>query len=83
MFSLTLLSHSHVYILERSQHKVPEEALKVSGNFHTLNMSDSQVEASSYPTFLLCVLAWEVHQPAADEYEGTGGQEEGEGAATC
>lgn len=48
-----------------------------------MSMSDSQVEASSYPTFLLCVLAWEVHQPAADEYEGTGGQEEGEGEAAC
>lgn len=28
--TLTLPAHAHVYILERSQHKVPEEALKVS-----------------------------------------------------
>ncbi|KAL0967540.1 hypothetical protein UPYG_G00253550 [Umbra pygmaea] len=28
LFDLTQYSHSHVYILERSQHKVPEEALK-------------------------------------------------------
>ncbi|KAK5886106.1 hypothetical protein CesoFtcFv8_017180 [Champsocephalus esox] len=28
MCSLTLRAHAHVYILERSQHKVPEEALK-------------------------------------------------------
>ncbi len=27
---LTPPAHAHVYILEKSQHKVPEEALKVS-----------------------------------------------------
>lgn len=26
---LSYCSHSHVYVLEKSQHKVPEEALKV------------------------------------------------------
>ncbi len=28
--TLTPSAHAHVYILEKSQHKVPEEALKVS-----------------------------------------------------
>lgn len=30
MHTLTPPAHAHVYILEKSQHKVPEEALKVS-----------------------------------------------------
>lgn len=30
LFPLTPSVHVHVYILEKSQHKVPEEALKVS-----------------------------------------------------
>lgn len=30
LHTLTPPAHAHVYILEKSQHKVPEEALKVS-----------------------------------------------------
>ncbi len=30
VFSWTVSPHSHVYVLEKSQHRVPEEALKVS-----------------------------------------------------
>lgn len=32
MCTLTPPAHAHVYILEKSQHKVPEEALKVSNS---------------------------------------------------
>lgn len=39
MFALTLPAHAHVYILEKSQHKVPEEALKVSNTFNMGNKS--------------------------------------------
>lgn len=35
MFALTPLPHVHVYILEQSQHKVPEEALAVSNTDNT------------------------------------------------
>lgn len=35
MHTLTSPAHAHLYILEKSQHKVPEEALKVS---NTSNM---------------------------------------------
>ncbi|CDQ65945.1 unnamed protein product [Oncorhynchus mykiss] len=45
MLSLTLLSHSHVYILERSQHKVPEEALKHEKYTSQLEMSMKALEA--------------------------------------
>lgn len=34
--TLTLSAHAHVYILEKSQHKVPEEALKVSSHILSL-----------------------------------------------
>ncbi|CDQ68600.1 unnamed protein product [Oncorhynchus mykiss] len=43
--SLTLLPHSHVYILERSQHKVPEEALKHEKYTSQLQMSMKALEA--------------------------------------
>lgn len=41
MSTLTPPAHAHVYILEKSQHKVPEEALKVSN-------TDSRVEWASF-----------------------------------
>lgn len=52
--NLTSPAHSHVYILEKSQHKVPEEALKVSNTDSILKIY-----------FILVVLAFhqENHSP--------------------
>lgn len=37
LHTLTPPAHAHVYILEKSQHKVPEEALKVSNTSNMVN----------------------------------------------
>ncbi|KAK5857242.1 hypothetical protein PBY51_010500 [Eleginops maclovinus] len=45
--SLTLPAHAHVYILERSQHKVPEEALKHEKYTSQLQLSIKALQAKA------------------------------------
>ncbi|KAL3049050.1 hypothetical protein OYC64_008513 [Pagothenia borchgrevinki] len=47
MCSLTLRAHAHVYILERSQHKVPEEALKHEKYTSQLQLSIKALQAKA------------------------------------
>lgn len=48
--TLTLCAHVHVYILEKSQHKVPEEALKVRITCNSFS------ESSSFLSLMLPIL---------------------------
>lgn len=52
MQTLTPPAHAHVYILEKSQHKVPEEALKVS-NTSNMRLKFLSMSAASFSIHLV------------------------------
>lgn len=47
VITLTPPAHAHVYILEKSQHKVPEEALKVSDRDNTVTLPPFSLQKPS------------------------------------
>lgn len=82
-FFLTTSLHSSVYVLERSQHKVPEEALKVCVWRCMLHVCVCAAWITSWCSTWRRVppgvAAWEVQQSASDEPEGFGGEESRDG----